>query len=48
MAADLAATTRHRGTRLHFAGEHLGRAASGMEAAFESADLAVEAVLARG
>ncbi|KPQ21977.1 MAG: monoamine oxidase AofH [Porphyrobacter sp. HL-46] len=47
MAADLAATTRHRGSRLHFAGEHLGRAASGMEAAFESAEAAAEAVLAR-
>lgn len=47
MAADLAATTRRRGKRLHFAGEHLGRAASGMEAAFESAEAAVDAVLAR-
>lgn len=47
MAADLAAFTRHRGTRMHFAGEHLGRAASGMEAALESAEAAVEAVLAR-
>lgn len=47
MAADLAATTRHRGQRLHFAGEHLGQAASGMEAAFESAEAVVEAVLAR-
>lgn len=47
MAADLAATTRRRGARLHFAGEHLGRAASGMEAAFESAEAAVDAVLAR-
>jgi len=47
MAADLAATTRHRGVRLHFAGEHLGRATSGMEAAFESAEAAIEAVLAR-
>jgi len=46
MAADLAATTCHRGQRLHFAGEHLGRAASGMEAAFESAEAAAEAVLA--
>ncbi|MFN3864238.1 MAG: flavin monoamine oxidase family protein [Erythrobacter sp.] len=47
MTADLAATTRHRGKRLHFAGEHLGRAASGMEAAFESAEVAVEAVRSR-
>ena len=47
MAADLGATTRHRGLRLHFAGEHLGRAASGMEAAFESAETAVAAVLAK-
>ncbi|MFN4020772.1 MAG: flavin monoamine oxidase family protein [Erythrobacter sp.] len=47
MAADLAATARHRGRRLHFAGEHLGRAASGMEAALESAEAAVEAALSR-
>lgn len=47
MAADLALTVRHRGQRLHFAGEHLGRAASGMEAALESAEAAVAAVLAR-
>ncbi|AUX69116.1 hypothetical protein CHX26_06030 [Porphyrobacter sp. HT-58-2] len=47
MAADLAEMTRHRGARLHFAGEHLGRAASGMEAAFESAEAAVEALLTR-
>jgi monoamine oxidase len=47
MAADLAATTRRHGSRLHFAGEHLGHAASGMEAAFESAEAAVQAVLAR-
>ncbi len=47
MAADLAATVRHRGARLHFAGEHLGQAASGMEAALESAEAAAKAVLAR-
>lgn len=47
MAADLAATTSHRGKRLHFAGEHLGRAASGMEAALESAEAAAETVIAR-
>jgi monoamine oxidase len=46
MVGDLAATTRHRGKRLHFAGEHLGQTASGMEAALESAEVAVEAVLA--
>ena len=46
MASDLAATTRHRGRRLHFAGEHLGQAASGMEAALESAEAAARAVLA--
>jgi monoamine oxidase len=46
-AGDLAAATRFRGARLHFAGEHLGRATSGMEAAFESAEPAIEAVLAR-
>jgi monoamine oxidase len=47
MAADLAESTAHRGKRLHFAGEHLGRTASGMEAALESAEAATEAVLAR-
>ncbi|HSJ79478.1 MAG TPA: NAD(P)/FAD-dependent oxidoreductase [Erythrobacter sp.] len=47
MTADLAATTRHRGKRLHFAGEHLGRGTSGMEAALESAEAAAEAVLLR-
>ena len=47
MAADLAATVRHRGKRLHFAGEHMGRATSGMEAALESAEAAAEAVLSR-
>lgn len=46
MAADLAAATRHEGKRLHFAGEHLGRAASGMEGALESGEAAAQAVLA--
>lgn len=47
MAADLAATIGHSGRRLHFAGEHMGRATSGMEAALESAEAAAEAVLSR-
>lgn len=36
MAADLAAATRQETRRLHFAGEHLAQASSGMEAALES------------
>jgi monoamine oxidase len=35
-AATLAAATRHTGSRLHFAGEHLAQASSGMEGALES------------
>lgn len=38
MAADLAAATRFKGRRMHFAGEHLARASSGMEAALESGE----------
>ncbi len=38
MAGDLAATVRRAGRRLHFAGEHLARASTGMEAAFESGE----------
>lgn len=45
MARDLAAATRRAGTRLHFAGEHLARGSSGMEAALESGERAARAVL---
>ncbi len=45
-AAMLAAATRHRGRSLHFAGEHLGQAATGMEAALESADRVARALIA--
>ncbi|MFN4112495.1 MAG: flavin monoamine oxidase family protein [Sphingomonadaceae bacterium] len=44
-AANLAAATRHVGTRLHFAGEHLGQGATGMEAALESAERAAQSIL---
>jgi monoamine oxidase len=43
----LAAATAHVGTRLHFAGEHLAIAASGMEGALESGERAAMTVLAR-
>jgi monoamine oxidase len=46
-AATLAAATAHVGRRLHFAGEHLAIAASGMEGALESGERAVQAVLAQ-
>jgi monoamine oxidase len=46
-AATLAAATRHAGTRLHFAGEHLAQASSGMEGALESGVRAAAAILAR-
>ncbi|MFZ9396064.1 MAG: flavin monoamine oxidase family protein [Erythrobacter sp.] len=46
-AAALAAATRHSGHRLHFAGEHLAQAATGMEGALESGARAAMAVLAR-
>lgn len=45
-AADLAAATALAGHRLHFAGEHLAVAASGMEGALESGERAARAVLA--
>ncbi len=47
-AADLAAATALAGHRLHFAGEHLAVAASGMEGALESGERAARAVLAAG
>ncbi len=46
-AAALAATVRHQGRRLHFAGEHLALAATGMEGALESGERAAAAVLAQ-
>lgn len=45
--AMLAAATAHTGRRLHFAGEHLAVAASGMEGALESGERAAMAVMAR-
>ncbi len=45
--AMLAAATAHTGRRLHFAGEHLAIAASGMEGALESGERAAMAVLGR-
>ena len=45
--AMLAAATAHTGRRLHFAGEHLAIAASGMEGALESGERAAQTVLAR-
>ncbi|ANU06375.1 flavin monoamine oxidase family protein [Paraurantiacibacter namhicola] len=47
MAAALAAATRHEGARLHFAGEHLAQASTGMEAALESGERAARLVLSR-
>ncbi len=44
-AAMLAAATAHPGRRLHFAGEHLAVAASGMEGAMESGERAAEMIL---
>ncbi len=46
-AASLAAAIRWRGRRLHFAGEHLGPVAQGMEGALESAGQAAGAILAQ-
>ncbi|MFN4038088.1 MAG: flavin monoamine oxidase family protein [Erythrobacter sp.] len=43
-AASLAAAIRWQGSRLHFAGEHLGRVAQGMEGALESAEQAARAI----
>jgi monoamine oxidase len=45
--ATLAAATAHTGRRLHFAGEHLAIAASGMEGALESGEHAAQTVLTR-
>jgi len=45
-AAMLAAATRHVGSRLHFAGEHLAQASSGMEGALESGLRAASAIIA--
>ena len=47
IAASLAAATRHEGCRLHFAGEHLAQALSGMEAALESGERAARLVMQR-
>lgn len=46
-AAALAAATRDSGQHLHFAGEHLAIAASGMEGALESAENAARTILSR-
>jgi monoamine oxidase len=46
-AASLAAAIRWRGSRLHFAGEHLGPVSQGMEGALESAELAASAILSQ-
>ena len=40
MARDLSAAAQWKGRNLHFAGEHLGQASSGMEAALESGERA--------
>lgn len=48
MASDLVAATRSSGTRLHFAGEHLAQASSGMEAALECGETAARTVIERG
>ncbi len=44
----LAAAVRYQGKRLHFAGEHLAEAASGMEAALESGNRVARMIAARG
>lgn len=46
-AAELAAAIAWKGTRLHFAGEHLGPVSQGMEGALESAEAAALSILAR-
>lgn len=43
----LAAAVRHEGKRVHFAGEHLARAASGMEGALESGERLARLILTR-
>jgi monoamine oxidase len=45
-AASLAAAIRWQGSRLHFAGEHLGPVAQGMEGALESAEQTAKTILA--
>ena len=45
-AATLAAATQATGSRIMFAGEHMGQATSGMEAALESSDRCVNALMA--
>jgi monoamine oxidase len=44
--AALASATSHFGKNLHFAGEHLAYASSGMEAALESGSRAAETIIA--
>jgi monoamine oxidase len=46
-AVSLAAAIRWQGARLHFAGEHLGPVAQGMEGALESAEAAARTILAQ-
>ncbi|MGY6636858.1 MAG: flavin monoamine oxidase family protein [Erythrobacter sp.] len=46
-ASALSAAIRWQGSRLHFAGEHLGPVAQGMEGALESAERAAQAILAQ-
>jgi monoamine oxidase len=46
-AATLASATKPYGIRVHFAGEHLAQASSGMEGALESGLRAADAVLMR-
>ncbi|WP_430443726.1 flavin monoamine oxidase family protein [Sphingorhabdus contaminans] len=45
-SATLASATQEKGKRLHFAGEHLAQASSGMEGALESGERAALALLA--
>lgn len=47
-AAALAAATQATGKRLHFAGEHLAQASSGMEAALESGECTARTIIALG
>lgn len=47
-AALLADAVRAKGERLHFAGEHLAEAASGMEAALESGNRVARRIIERG
>lgn len=45
--AALAASARHKGARLHFAGEHLAQSGSGMEGALESGERAALTILGK-